>query len=139
MIRSGRLATAVALVSLLTGLTGCGGAPTGAQVGGTVTWRGGPLPEGTITFEPADPAGRPEGTDVRNGAFALKLLPGPYRVKVRASRAAGIDKVVNAPKFEQYIPAQYNVNTTLTADVPEGGDPALAFALVDQPAPPAAR
>jgi len=134
MVSLCRLATAVALIFLA---SGCDSSTKGTPVGGTVTWRGEPLQEGSISFDPADAGGHPEGADIRNGVYTLNLRPGKYTVKIRATRQAGFDKAINAPRFEQYLPAQYNDKTTLTADIPSGGNPALAFALVDEPTTPA--
>lgn len=89
---------------------------------GSVELENQPLAEGSITFEPKEKGLRPEGTDIRNGNYTLKIMPGKYAVKIRATK-----KVPVAPgeptasgekeKLVSIIPDKYNDATTLTATV----------------------
>lgn len=81
--------TALACCMLFAG--GCG-ADGRAEVAGTVTFDGKPLPEGLVTFRPAAGTAGPEfsGTVV-DGKYrvSIRVLPGDYVVDVRAWRKTG--------------------------------------------------
>jgi len=70
-------------------LAGCGpSTPTGAKVRGTVSYNGKPLPVGSVTFIPADPAGRAVAGEVTDGKFEVNgVTPGKNRVHVDAFKA----------------------------------------------------
>lgn len=107
-------------------LTGCPddkkGAKT-AQVSGTVNLDGKPLAEGDITFA-GDPGTAPDTLKVTNGAFQGAVKLGKKKVEVRAYKkekppptaTGGVQEVL-----VNYIPAKYNTETTLTAEVTDGG------------------
>lgn len=64
---------ALASVALL--MTGCGGGSQGVTVSGTVTYDGKPVPQGSITFAPADGKGASVGGEIRNGQFTVTGVP----------------------------------------------------------------
>ncbi|MEQ9406682.1 MAG: hypothetical protein RIK87_03110 [Fuerstiella sp.] len=132
---------------------GCGGSfdvlPR-AAVTGTVTLDGQPLESGTIRFVPAAPTGGPKtSTAIMNGWFDLPSDVGPvigrHRVEIetppageiamddeqalerlqRAGRKARIDVV--------RIPAVYNSNSQLTADIAATEFNQLSFDLRSKP------
>jgi len=82
-----------------------------------------------MTFLPQEGKGRAEGVSLSNGKFSLRMLPGRYRVQITATRQTGIDPAMNLPRHEQYIPARYNHNTALTADILPDRSNRLAFVL----------
>jgi hypothetical protein len=135
--RAGRRAAPL-LCGLALLLTGCGPSRRVA-IQGTVTYRGAPLEEGTILFEPADPAkGYSAGARVEAGAYAIPaekgLLPGPYRVQVSApgpSRRKPPPGPGPGAVFEagERLPAKYNRDTELTAEVTARGPNRLDFNL----------
>jgi len=119
----GRFGVAVALV--LPGLVacpGCRGAKT-ITVRGNVTFNGAPVAEGGISFAPAEGQGVGMGGTIKDGQYEVVsrpgVQPGPMVVKIVALRPdpqAGGGK----PTLVQYIPARYNEESTLTADISKG-------------------
>lgn len=106
-------------------LAGCWGKPDGPEtvtVSGSVTVDGAPLSEGQISF-------RPEGGQLSGGAG--KITDGKYSfqapyaqmtVEITAFRAVPGKFVEDNPGektavMEQYLPAKYNTQTELKADV----------------------
>lgn len=105
-------------------LAACGGpaGPATYDVSGTVTLDGAPLSEGQIAFRAADGQGQSYGGKIENGAYAFECAPGKKKVSITASREVpGKFDEQNpgekVPLIEQYIPAQYNEETTLEAEV----------------------
>ena len=81
------LLAAIALASL----AGCN---TGRfPVSGEVTFNGKPIPEGTISFEPADRQGPTTGGKIADGKYRLDgnsaPLPGKKTVRIFAARKTG--------------------------------------------------
>jgi hypothetical protein len=71
--------------------SGCGDDGIGRRyaVNGTVTYKGTPVKQGTITFEPVEPDGRVAAAKIADGHYSLTTLqpgdgakPGKYRVTV---------------------------------------------------------
>jgi hypothetical protein len=117
------------LFSALVFLNGC--APPGPKtmkVSGTVLLDDEPLPDGEVTL--AGEGGMvPDVFPVKNGKFEGQAKPGRVKVQIRAYREAppppkdGTEPAKGSPKpaRENIIPRHYNDETTLTADVAEGG------------------
>ncbi len=109
--------------------SGCGKLPTGNAINGTVTFRGQPLDQGTIEFSPAAGQGTMSGGPIKNGQYLLPaeqgLEPGAYTVRIY-SRDAGEQLQADEAPGEatgaptQRIPAEYNTETTLKAEVKAG-------------------
>jgi hypothetical protein len=110
-------------------------------VGGTVTMDGKPLPEAAIQFTPT---GEVKATGVvakvADGKFSIPreegLVPGTYMVsishaeqqEVKSKKAAGpLSKNVKLGK--EQIPARYNTQSKLTAEIKKGGVSDLSFPL----------
>lgn len=108
-------------------LTGCDG-ETVQGVTGTIRLNGKPLPDGKVYFVPADGA-PPVVADVNAGVFELKARSGSYRVEVRMFR----DRVPwpGEPHDKQMnvIPARFNSETTLNAEVKKGEANHFTFAV----------
>jgi len=129
MLRRGAVASAAALLLplLLATLAGCGSSTPLVDVEGTVTLNGEKLPEGDVTFVPADSKYGGEGGKIKGGAFKLKARAGKNKVQIRAVRpsgktapsAAGPDAPPE-PVMESAVPERYNDKTTLEADVSTG-------------------
>ena len=124
----------VALVTFAClGLTGCDSgppAPTLTTVSGTVQLDGQPMTEGEITFsEPAK--GAVDTIKVVGGKFEGKVQPGQKRVEIRAYRPGTPNTAMYGPDAkaepENYIPAKYNSESTMTATIPEDGAKDLAY------------
>ncbi len=109
---------------------GCGDGRQPVQ--GTVTFDGQPVPDGTISFVPIDPALGPDAGRIENGRFHLVAKPGPKRVEIRASRPVQSPDPRDpdaANLREDYIPRRYNAETELTAEVTAGGSNEFPFEL----------
>jgi hypothetical protein len=122
----------VACVAAVLAAGGCSGAGSSAGVSGTVTLKGQPVAEGTIRFIPlGDTPGAMAFAPITAGAYELPADRGPaagaYRVEVTATRKTGKklpvpDSPPGTTRDEevQYIPAQYNVDSQLQADIAPG-------------------
>lgn len=119
--------------------SGCGKSDSRLALSGTVAVDGRPLESGYIQFRPIEPANHPAtGANIVAGRFDIVdrrgALPGTFRVEITASRKT-TRKVPDASgamieAFEQYIPAQYNQQSKLTAEVKAGGPNQFDFQLV---------
>jgi hypothetical protein len=129
--------------------SGCSGSEDNLPreaISGTVTLDGQPLATGNIQFTPSAGANTPGdivvgGSPIMGGRFAIAhekgLIPGSYKVTVNSSSGgpagapkaepAGRGKPSERPK--EIIPAKYNSETTLIADVKKGGSNDFKFAL----------
>jgi hypothetical protein len=119
--------TATACLMFL--MAGCGKGtspdrPDLANVTGIVTLDGQPLSEAVVTFQPADRHPSIGRTD-SEGRYELYYMPdtqggviGPNQVMV-TTRQDGEDGDP-ASNIPERIPAQYNAQTTLSADVVKG-------------------
>ena len=110
---------------------GCGG-PAAVAVSGTVNWDGKAMPDGKILFEDENPKVAPVSGDVKDGKYALRVPPGRKKVRITASREAPggkVDPVMGGVPRQSYVPARYNSDTTLSADVKAAGDNKFDFPL----------
>jgi hypothetical protein len=122
---------AVSLIALLS-LTGCSDKPKLAQVTGTVTYKGQPLKEGTITFIPSD--GRSATGKIVDGkikdvsCFDINDGVPLGNHKVLISSAPQSDDMYAAPK--SLIPEKYGSldKSDLTAEI-KAGENTLTFEL----------
>ncbi len=133
-----RFYSLVGVVLLVAGCGGGDGLPR-QSVSGKITLNGEPLKQGTIQFFPDDPAmEKPTsgGSPIEDGSYAISaengLVPGKYRVSISSpstemSSDATPGSGANLPK--DLIPADYNVASTLSADVKAGGDNTFNFEL----------
>ena len=111
---------------------GCGREKPGTyEVRGTVAWQGAPVERGDIIFLPIDPELRAEGTKIKHGQFELRMQPGQRKVQIFASRdlPGQVDAVMHAPLSKPYIPAEYNISTTLEAQIEPHDNNRLKFDL----------
>ncbi len=138
------ITTVLALISSV----GCGGAsyegPPRVAVTGTVNFNGQPLAEGNIFFVGDGELRQADGV-IANGKFEIPEDVGPnagsYQVRILSYQSAGgagadagdsevgseeTDELVDDTR--QIIPAMYNQQTSLTAEVSDGMEP-LVFDL----------
>ncbi len=114
---------------------------------GTVTFDGKPLPAGTIKLfpQPGTP-GPTAGGKISRGHFSIApdagTMAGTFLVVITATRKTG-KKVFDSTakmmdptiadgmvdEIEQYIPARFNKESTLTVDIQKGNDNYFEFAL----------
>jgi hypothetical protein len=99
-------------------------------VTGVVTWQGVPMPVGEVIFMPADNRTSPAAGKVENGAFQFMSKPGQMRVEIQAARETGEVHPTDGYKLtELYVPARYNIESELTAEVTRGGENHFTFDL----------
>lgn len=114
---------------------GCG--PQGPKtytVSGTVTFDGQPVAEGEIAFRDAAGQERGYGGKITAGKYSFESTPGSKTVEITAMREIPGKMVEDnpgekTPAMEMYIPAKYNSETTLTAEVSDSGENVLNFDL----------
>jgi hypothetical protein len=122
----------VVLVAVALAAAGCGGSES--EVSGTVTVDGQPLKEGDIIFEAADGSVTPAAGKIVDGKYSLKILPGPKKVRINASRPTRKpDPVMGAAARESMIAAEFNEQTRLTADIKAGRQTGVDFEVKSIP------
>ncbi len=135
------------LLLLIAGLTvpGCSASGDGLPreaVTGTVTLDGQPLAEGLIQFAPADPVSGAVGggSTIKSGRFTISrdygLIPGRYNVSISAPDRGGGKGKPQSPGgggrsalAKELIPAKYNAQSDLKAEIKQGVSNDLTFTL----------
>ncbi|MGI9429561.1 MAG: hypothetical protein ACR2NM_12940 [Bythopirellula sp.] len=132
---AGSLVTCIVAISL----TGCEPTSGRESVAGIVSFAGQQLADGNILFRPIGD-GQTAGAKISQGKFKIPrdpgLLPGKYRVEIKAMRAVGkkytdSESGEEVQDREQYIPARYNTRTELTCEVTAGGENRFDFELTE--------
>jgi hypothetical protein len=125
-----RRLSVLCLVLVFVLVVGCGETKTKtASVKGTVTLDGQPLKEGEIFFSLEGKP--PHILEIKDGVFSGAAAIGKNRVEIRAYKPGAplsTDPTGTPPKVN-YIPAKYNDQSTLDADVPAGGASELKYAV----------
>lgn len=112
-------------------------------VSGTVTLDGQPLPEGIILFAPSGGPGEAVASatgKIENGQFSIPRaqgpVPGKYKVSIsHTDQPEGRIKIElkkpgkKTASTKELIPAEYNSQTKLTAEIPKGGRSDLKYEL----------
>lgn len=115
-------------------LVGCGGSGDGLDrqaIKGSVNLAGKPLAAGEIQFLPANDDGKtpPAGGRIAEGKYAISAesgpIPGAYKVVIHSDSGKGPALTGGMPggagtPNKELIPAKYNTNSTLTADIKSG-------------------
>lgn len=115
--------------------SGCGGSGDNLPrqpVTGTVMYDGQPLKEGRINFTPSDPNMKDPvfgGAPIKDGKYTIDketgLVPGKYNVAISgaSSEVEGGDAPGSAKGLpKELLPAKYNVQSSLTADIVAGNN-----------------
>ena len=114
---------------------GC--APAGPQtyvVSGTVTFNDQPVVEGDILFFPANRSLAPDAGKIRNGTFSARAKQGTCRVEVTALDVGPDTQIVmGSPIASNFIPAAYNLDSILAAEVSATADNVYEFRLSSDP------
>jgi hypothetical protein len=137
----GRPLGSLALIALglVVFLTGCGSSSDGRLAfSGRVSLRGTPLESGTIEFVSSDGKYQSGGT-IAKGTYSVPkekgLPPGKYVVRISAVKESGPAPTgppgpeAEQHKVEQLVPPEYNVKTTLSAEITKGGRNEFPFDL----------
>jgi hypothetical protein len=122
---------------VLLAAAGCGGGAT--EVRGKVAFKGKPVENGTISFEPADGKGPTAGGPIADGGYRLtgqnSVSSGAKVVRIQAFGPSG-RRIPAAPgskvlvdELKQLIPAKYNSRSDLKATVEAGKVNTIDFAL----------
>jgi hypothetical protein len=125
---SARLERTFYIIGWLLLVLGCSGAPSDQPelglVTGRVTLDGTPLANVWVGFAPPDGRSSMGLTD-KDGRYKLDYLfdtpgakVGPHTVAITTPRED--ESGGEVPNFRELVPARYNTNTTLTADVKPG-------------------
>ena len=128
-----RVAAAMWLLTIT--MAGCRHSGTTTfPVSGTVTYNGKPLPEVSIVLMPESGPNAADACAIHDGRFAFSARAGKKKVEIRATREVGpVIRSMGAREKQSYIPAVYNSQTTLTADVVPDGSNHFAFDLLGPP------
>jgi hypothetical protein len=109
---------------------GCNSGPRSYPVSGTVMLDGKPLDDGNIYFLPLDPNVSADAGKIQAGQFHFEAREGKMRVEIRASREVpGKRSPMGNIRKEEYIPARYNRDSTLAAEVRPSGENVFRFEL----------
>ena len=114
---------------------GCtGGGPATYPATGTATFDGRPIPEGDIVFVSVDQSTPPAAGKIQQGAFRVDVPAGAKKVEIRASRMEKLPEgqagaMGETEMMVDYIPARYNSQTELTAEVKPGEKNEFSFTL----------
>ncbi|MGE3818568.1 MAG: hypothetical protein AB7I30_03985 [Isosphaeraceae bacterium] len=145
-MRRGIVAFATALPLLTFAACSSGDGLPREAVSGSITLDGKPVEKGFVSFLPENPELATQGGgSISAGSYQIPraqgLVPGTYKVMITSAASEETKDDTNespgmppAPSKEG-IPARYNVNTTLTAEIKAGGGNVVDFALTAKPAP----
>src|SRR5262245_46646446 len=133
-----------AWVLILAAVSGCGGTsgPARHEITGRVTFKGDPVEEGIISFEPMDGQGSKDGATIVNGDYRIPkdkgLFTGKYRVSIiigdgsvgagNASPDAPPRRRVANPGKER-APPEFNKESTQVKEVTAAGPNKFDFAI----------
>ena len=119
-----RVCRGVVCIVFLAGISGCGGIEC-FPVTGTITLDGNPLADARVSFMPDDELGVPTmGVTDTGGVYTLRQTAdqngapaGSYTVRITTYREGKPDAEPPVPGDPERVPPQYNLRTTLTAEV----------------------
>lgn len=135
---TGSASSLIGFSILLSAIIGCGGSdlPELGQVTGVITLDGQPLPEAMVRYQPATGRQSSAMTDAQ-GRYELLFLKGAngallgkHTVSITITSAGDADQPSAQP--EVTLPANYNTESTLTAEV-EAGANVIDFELSATP------
>ncbi|MEW4564367.1 hypothetical protein AB1K70_17645 [Bremerella sp. JC770] len=128
--------------SFLLAAAGCsfGNSDGTTLVSGTVTFNGSPVENGKVILEPTAEGERPFAGSIHDGKFQLRTTPGEKIVRITATRLEDPQKLSaemrrtmevggNKTVPVQFIPAQYNRDSTLTVGIDAAGNEPLTWDL----------
>lgn len=112
-------------------IAGCSTEIPSYRCTGAVTLDDKPVPDGDIHFRSKDGRWGAEAGKIKDGKYELMAKAGTKRVEISASRImpGGARGAGGEPVAEEYIPEEYNLNSTLSAEVISGSSNQFDFAL----------
>lgn len=115
-------------------LAGCSRQPQLHEVSGLVTFDGQSIPEGDLLFVTPDGTRGPDPARITDGKYQLKTTAGKKRVEISASkiRPGGARGAGGEPVAEEYLPARYNTQSELAAEVQSKGKNTFDFELTSK-------
>lgn len=118
-------------LGILVGI-GCGGpkGPATYSVSGKVTMAGKPVENGQIRFAPGpgQPNSDPAVAMIKQGDYTATVTVGAKRVEIEVYTPTG-PLFDGKPTNAQVAPAQYNSQSTLTAEIKAGANKDVNFTL----------
>jgi hypothetical protein len=109
----------IALPGFLAAILGCGSGGA-VPVSGTVTFNGSPVEDGEILLLDPELKNGPDAGKIIKGKFSFKARAGKKRVEIRASREVPSKASTMGKVYEDYIPPEFNAQSTLTTEVRPG-------------------
>ncbi|MGE0757576.1 MAG: carboxypeptidase-like regulatory domain-containing protein [Pirellulaceae bacterium] len=116
-------------VAWVVSLIGCGGPENVGQVSGKVTMDGQPLADAVVQFEPLAGNAPSSGITDASGEYTLRYTRehlgaevGEHRVRITTFRGGDPDADPPRPPVKEKVPAKYNGQTELRADVKSGAN-----------------
>lgn len=107
---------------------------------GSVTFDGSPVEHGMIVFRPLDRGDAAGGASISDGRFTIASRPGRHRVEIRGMRPIEesrlpkmMPRIEGVPVYEDFIPATFNLESTLEVDVAAGSSNTFDFDLTSPP------
>jgi len=124
----------VVLVLCFAGCSGSDDGPKTVTVSGEVILDGKPLEDGEIVFLPADGQGRSDAGRISEGHYSFESTLGEKKVDIQSwqeipGTVKKLESGEEGGEVEQVVPAKYNDETTLTANVTDSGEKTFNFAL----------
>lgn len=111
--------------SVLFAVLGCGGNPNLGKVTGSITLDGKPLPNAMVTFTPTSGGATSYGRSDSSGNYSMMFNEkeaGAWIGTNKVSISTGDVLPDNSGVIPELVPAAYNQNTTLTAEVKSGSN-----------------
>ncbi len=135
-----RYARSCAIWSLLCGIVfvhGCSSGNPRYKVSGMINYKDSPIKDGLVMFIPEGGQAPAGGSPITNGKYEIPaasgLPPGKYRVSVSVPSVKINPKELETPGIsvepKETIPAKYNQNTELKAEVTAAGPNEFKFDL----------
>jgi hypothetical protein len=125
MPRSTIAALAILLVTL-----GCSSGPKMYRVTGEATFDGEPVDNGEILLLAVDKRVSPDAGRIEKGKFDFLAKPGIKRVEIRATKQIGTSAM--GPIMKEYVPIQFNGESTLQEEVKEIPENRFTFTLTSK-------
>lgn len=112
----------------------CGRGNDRCAVSGSVTLGGQPVDPGNIQFSPlGENQASASGAPILGGQYSISreggLLPGKYLVRIYWPEKNVLGQGRGVPLPKERVPAKYNINSELTAEIRAGEDNKLDFSL----------